>query len=39
VKPQVRTAGALDGATEIINRELEARARDLAGLKGYVTEC
>jgi hypothetical protein len=28
---------ALDGATKSINRELEARARDLAGLKGYVT--
>ena len=28
---------ALDGATKSVNRELEARARDLAGLKGYVT--
>ena len=28
---------ALDGATKSINRELEAKARDLAGLKGYVT--
>jgi hypothetical protein len=28
---------ALDGAAKSINRELEARARDLAGLKGYVT--
>jgi len=28
---------ALDGAVKSINRELEARARDLAGLKGYVT--
>src|SRR5579862_7294509 len=27
----------LDGAAKSINRELEARARDLAGLKGYVT--
>ena len=27
----------LDGATKSVNRELEARARDLAGLKGYVT--
>jgi len=29
---------ALDGAVKSINRELEARARDLAGLKGYVTK-
>jgi hypothetical protein len=28
---------ALDGAVKSINRELEAKARDLAGLKGYVT--
>ena len=28
---------ALDGAVKSINRELEARARELAGLKGYVT--
>jgi hypothetical protein len=28
---------ALDGAAKSVNRELEARARDLAGLKGYVT--
>jgi hypothetical protein len=28
---------ALDGAAKSINRELEARARNLAGLKGYVT--
>jgi Transposase DDE domain len=28
---------ALDGATKSINRELEAKARDLAGLKGYIT--
>ena len=28
---------ALDGAAKSINRELEAKARDLAGLKGYVT--
>ena len=28
---------ALDGAVKSINRELEARARDLAGLKGYIT--
>ena len=27
----------LDGATKSVNRELEARARDLAGLKGYIT--
>jgi len=27
----------LDGAVKSVNRELEARARDLAGLKGYVT--
>jgi hypothetical protein len=27
----------LDGATKSVNRELEAKARDLAGLKGYVT--
>ena len=27
----------LHGATKSVNRELEARARDLAGLKGYVT--
>ena len=28
---------ALDGTTKRVNRELEAKARDLAGLKGYVT--
>ena len=28
---------ALDGATKSVNRELEAKARDLARLKGYVT--
>jgi hypothetical protein len=28
---------ALDGAAKSINRELEAKARSLAGLKGYVT--
>jgi hypothetical protein len=28
---------ALDGAVKSINRQLEARARDLAGLKGYIT--
>src|SRR5215475_10975613 len=28
---------ALDGAIKSVNRELEAKARDLAGLKGYVT--
>ena len=28
---------ALDGAVKSVNRELEAGARDLAGLKGYVT--
>src|SRR5208283_5957694 len=28
---------ALDGAVKSVNRELEARARDLGGLKGYVT--
>jgi hypothetical protein len=28
---------ALDGAVKSANRELEAKARDLAGLKGYVT--
>jgi hypothetical protein len=28
---------ALDGASKSVNRELEAKARDLAGLKGYVT--
>jgi hypothetical protein len=27
----------LDGAAKSVNRELEARARDLAGIKGYVT--
>jgi hypothetical protein len=27
----------LDGAVKSVNRELEAKARDLAGLKGYVT--
>jgi hypothetical protein len=27
----------LDGTVKTVNRELEARARDLAGLKGYVT--
>jgi hypothetical protein len=29
---------ALDGAVKSVNRELEAKARDLAGLKGYVTK-
>lgn len=28
----------LEGAAKTINRELEAKARDLAGLKGYVTK-
>jgi len=28
---------ALDGAVKSVNRELESKARDLAGLKGYVT--
>ena len=28
---------ALDGVVKSVNRELEAKARDLAGLKGYVT--
>ena len=28
---------ALDGAAKSVNRELEAKARTLAGLKGYVT--
>lgn len=28
---------ALDGATKNVNRELEGKARDLAGLKGYRT--
>src|SRR6516162_6777064 len=28
---------ALDGTAKSVNRELEAKARDLAGLKGYVT--
>ena len=28
---------ALDGAVKSVNRDLEAKARDLAGLKGYVT--
>jgi hypothetical protein len=28
---------ALDGATKSVNHELEAKARDLVGLKGYVT--
>lgn len=28
---------ALDGAVKSVNRELEQNARDLAGLKGYVT--
>jgi hypothetical protein len=28
---------ALDGATKRVNRQLEQKARDLAGLKGYVT--
>ena len=28
---------ALDGAAKSVNRELEAKARELAGLKGYVT--
>src|SRR6202034_30421 len=28
---------ALDGAVKSVNRELEAKARDLAGLKGYIT--
>jgi hypothetical protein len=27
----------LDGGTTTINRELETKARDLAGIKGYVT--
>jgi len=27
----------LDGAAKSVNRELEAKARDLAGLKGYIT--
>ena len=27
----------LDGAIKVVNRELEAKARSLAGLKGYVT--
>ena len=27
----------LDGATKSVNRELEQKARDLAGIKGYVT--
>ncbi len=27
----------LDGATKSVNRDLEAKARELAGLKGYVT--
>ena len=27
----------LDGAVKSVNRDLEAKARDLAGLKGYVT--
>jgi hypothetical protein len=27
----------LDGTVKTVNRELEARARDLAGLKGYIT--
>ena len=29
---------ALDSATKSVNRELEAKAPDLAGLKGYVTD-
>jgi len=28
---------ALDGAVKSVNRQLEQKARDLAGLKGYVT--
>jgi hypothetical protein len=28
---------ALDGSTTTVNRELEAKARELAGLKGYLT--
>ena len=28
---------ALDGATTSVNRELEAKARPLAGMKGYIT--
>ena len=28
---------ALDGAVKSVNRELEAKARTLAGIKGYVT--
>jgi hypothetical protein len=28
---------ALDGATKSVNRELEVKARDLTGLKGYAT--
>jgi len=27
----------LDGTTHTVNRELEAKARSLAGLKGYIT--
>jgi hypothetical protein len=34
---QAESVHRLDGATKSINRELEARARDLAGLKGYAT--
>jgi hypothetical protein len=30
---------ALDGATTSVNRELEAKARSLAGLKGYLPTC
>ncbi len=37
-KKGVRYRGlALDGATPSVNRELEAKARSLAGLKGYIT--
>jgi hypothetical protein len=28
---------ALDGATKSVNRSLEAKARSLAGMKGYAT--
>jgi len=28
---------ALDGTAKSVNRELEAKARDLAGIKGYVS--
>jgi hypothetical protein len=29
--------GSLDGTAKSVNREPEAQARDLAGVKGYVT--